>query len=200
MMKAFDKSIYGILCAVRNVKSLDIINRVGMIDEYNVIVPNLYLGNFKMGSNVDFLNKNNIKGIVNCTKDIPIDKYFDDKDKLRISVTDSKDTDNINLFKENIIHSIEFIDSCLEENKPVYVHCYYGLMRSATVVAAYLMKKYKIPKDLAIILVKEQRPRALSSFYNFNEILDYVENKYKLKPKSIEKEIKNENEEKTGNF
>jgi hypothetical protein len=65
------------------------------------------------------------------------------------------------------------------------------------------MKKYKIPKDLAIILVKEQRPRALSSFYNFNEILDYVENKYKLKPKSIEKEIKNENEEKTnktGNF
>ena len=126
------------------------------------------------------------------------------KDALNTVISESEDTaedtDNINLFKENIIHSIEFIDTCLEENKPVYVHCYYGLMRSATVVAAYLMKKYKIPKDLAIILVKEQRPMALSSFYNFNEILDYVENKYKLKPKSIEKEIKNENEEKTGNF
>jgi hypothetical protein len=191
-MKAFDKSVYTLLCAVRNIKSLDIINKIGMIDDYNIIVPNLYLGNFKMASNIEFLNKNNIKGIVNCTKDIPFDKYFNDKDKLRISITDSKEPDNINLFKENIINSIEFIDTCLEENKPVYVHCYYGLMRSATVVAAYLIKKYKIPKDLAIILVKEQRPRALSSIYNFNEILTYVENKYKIKNKNKNK-IKNEN-------
>jgi protein-tyrosine phosphatase len=197
-MKAFDKSVYTLLCAVRNIKSLDIINKIGMIDDYNIIVPNLYLGNFKMASNIEFLNKNNIKGIVNCTKDISFDKYFSDKDKLRISITDSKETDNINLFKENIINSIEFIDTCLEENKPVYVHCYYGLMRSATVVAAYLIKKYKIPKDLAIILVKEQRPRALSSIYNFNEILTYVENKYKIKIKNKIKNIvkeKNENED-----
>jgi hypothetical protein len=30
----------------------------------------------------------------------------------------------------------------------------------------------------AINIVKEQRPRALSSLYNFNEVIEFVENKY----------------------
>jgi protein-tyrosine phosphatase len=67
------------------------------------------------------------------------------------------------------------IDNSIEENKPVYVHCYWGLMRSATVVAGYLMLKYNLPMDDAINIVKEQRPKALSSFYNFNDVLQYVE-------------------------
>jgi protein-tyrosine phosphatase len=51
-------------------------------------------------------------------------------------------------------------------------------MRSATVVCGYLIKKYNMPYRDAINMVKEQRPRALSSLYNFNEILEYVEEKY----------------------
>ena len=57
----------------------------------------------------------------------------------------------------------------------VFVHCYWGLMRSATVVAAYLIKSYKITHIDAIQLIREQRQFALASFYNFNEILLYVE-------------------------
>jgi len=81
-------------------------------------------------------------------------------------------------FKNDIIDSIDFIENCLNQKKPVFVHCYWGLMRSATVIAAYLIKKYNISKLDAINIVKEQRPMALSSIYNFNEILDYIENKY----------------------
>ena len=177
-MKLFDKTFFSILNITRYPQTLNIVNRIGMIDDYNMIIPNLYLGNYKMASNLDFLNKHNIQCIINCTEDVEFDPYFDNKHKLRLDINDSKESDNINSFKEKIINSIDFIDNCLEENKPVYVHCYYGLMRSATVISAYLIKKYKIPKELSINIVKEQRPRALSSLYNFNEVLDFVEGIY----------------------
>jgi protein-tyrosine phosphatase len=48
-------------------------------------------------------------------------------------------------------------------------------MRSATVIAAYLIKRYKLSSKDAINIVKEKRPSALSSLYNFNEVLEYVE-------------------------
>jgi protein-tyrosine phosphatase len=48
-------------------------------------------------------------------------------------------------------------------------------MRSATVVAGYIMMKYNMSAENAINLVREKRPMALSSLYNFNEVLDYVE-------------------------
>ena len=51
-------------------------------------------------------------------------------------------------------------------------------MRSATVVAGYLIYKYSLSVNDAINIIKEQRPSALSSLYNFNEILYYLENKY----------------------
>jgi protein-tyrosine phosphatase len=49
-------------------------------------------------------------------------------------------------------------------------------MRSATVVAAYLIKKYNLTAEESINIIKEQRPKALVSFYNFNDVLKYVEN------------------------
>ena len=54
-------------------------------------------------------------------------------------------------------------------------------MRSSTLVCGYLIKKYNINYKDAIIIVKEKRPKALSSLYNFNEVLEYVEDYYKNK-------------------
>ena len=77
----------------------------------------------------------------------------------------------------NVIdNGVEFINTHKNiNNKIVFVHCYWGLMRSATVVAAYLMKKYNMPKDDAINIIREKRKCALLPFYNFNEVLNYVE-------------------------
>lgn len=177
-MNIFNKIVYGALCITRNKKSLAIINKVANIDDYNMIIPNLYLGNIKAANNIEFLKKNNICAIINCTENDNFSDYFKDKSKFRLSIKDSKDNDNMNKFKNDIIDSIDFIEESLNNNKPVFVHCYWGLMRSATVIAAYLIKKYNISKLDAINIVKEQRPMALSSIYNFNEILDFIENKY----------------------
>jgi protein-tyrosine phosphatase len=178
-MKIINKSIYNILSTLRNIKSLNIINRVANIDDYNLIIPNLYLGNIKNSSNVNFLIEKNIQAIINCTEDEPFDEYFDDKLKLRVKVNDSKEPENILEFKSQIVNAINFIDECIDNNKAVYVHCYWGLMRSATVIACYLIKKYNISSKDAINIVKEQRNFALMSIYNFNEVLEFVEDKYR---------------------
>ena len=180
-MNIFDTTIYSILKISKNNKILNIFNNIFNIDDYSIILPNLYLGNINLAYDISFLKENNISAIVNCTNEEPFNSYFDDKDKLRISINDSKDPNNINLFKKNIINGIDFIDKCINSGKKVYIHCFWGLMRSSTLVCAYLIKKYNIPYRDAILIVKEKRPMALSSLYNFNEVLEYVENYYSNK-------------------
>lgn len=177
-MSLFNKAVYNILCVTRNKKYLEIINKMGNIDNYNIIVPNIYLGNLNCANDIDFLKNNNIYAIVNCTENEPFNDYFLDKPTFRLCINDSKEEDNINNFKKNIIEAIEFIDNNVKEGKTVYIHCYWGLMRSATVTAGYLIMKYKLDYISAINLIKEQRPRALSSIYNFNEVLKSIDEKY----------------------
>lgn len=178
-MSLFNKTVYNILKYTRNKNSLKIINSIGNIDDYNLILPNLYLGNINCANDKNFLETNNIGAVVNCTEDEPFSDYFDDKPKIRILINDSKEKENIEKFKSEIIDCLLFIDDCIKNNKIVYVHCYWGLMRSATIVASYLIKKCNMSHIEAIHFVKEQRPLSLSSLYNFNEILIYVENYYK---------------------
>ena len=180
-MKFFNKTIYNILCLSRSKKTLNIVNTIANIDDYNLIIPNLYLGNILYANNLDFLTKNNIKAIINCTEKEPFHDYFNDKSKIRLYVNDSKEDENIEKFKSEIINCIDFIEESIKNNNSVYVHCYWGLMRSATVVAGYLIKRYGISHIDAIKIIKEQRPCALSSMYNFNEVLLFVENTYNKK-------------------
>jgi protein tyrosine/serine phosphatase len=177
-MKLFDKSIYSAISFVRNKKTLNILNNVAGINDFNMIIPNLYLGNINCASNKDFLSKYNIESIINCTENEPFDEYFEYKPKFRLSVKDNKEPENIEKFKNEIIDCINFIDNYLEEDKAVYIHCYYGLLRSATVVAGYLIKKYNITHEEAIRIVREQRPYSMVSLYNFNEVLKHVEQLY----------------------
>jgi len=180
-MNFINKNIYNLLCKFRNTETLTVVNNIAKIDDYNLIIPNLYLGNIKCANNLNFLLEHNIKGIINCNEHEHFHEYFNDatKKKLRLSINDSRDDTNISKFKHEIIDSINFIDDCLENNEPILVHCYWGLMRSATVVACYLIKKYKISAHEAICIVKTNRPYSLLSFYNFNEILQFVEDTYK---------------------
>ncbi len=62
-MNIFNKTIYNIISLARNTKSVKVVNKVANIDNYNLIIPNLYLGNIKGANNLKFLKKKNIQNL-----------------------------------------------------------------------------------------------------------------------------------------
>lgn len=166
--------VYNTISLLKNKYSLNALNTIANIEDYNIIINNLYLGNINKSMDLEFLKNNNIQAIINCTENEPFSEYFDDKLKLRLPINDSKEYENIENFKSLIPESIKFINYCLNNDKRIYIHCYWGLMRSATIVACFLIKKYNLSPSDSIQIIKDQRPRAIPSIYNFNEILNYV--------------------------
>ena len=82
---------------------------------------------------------------------------------------------NINISYNNlnidiIDNGVEFINTHKNINKQnVFVHCYWGLMRSATVIAGYLIKYENYSVDNAIELIKNKRSYTFSNLYNFRD-------------------------------
>ena len=78
---------------------------------------------------------------------------------------------------EQLFEAVKWIDDRIKEGKKVLVHCYAGLGRTGTVIAAYLIYKGMEP-DEAINFVREKRPGSIQtiqqelSLYIFKKILD----------------------------
>lgn len=104
------------------------------------------------------------------------DEKKDDKDEkyiLRLDIKDSKDDENVEKFMNVIDNGVEFINVHKNiNNKTVFVHCYWGLMRSATVIAGYLIKYENYSVDSAIELIQNKRSYTFSNLYNFKDILE----------------------------
>ncbi len=73
----------------------------------------------------------------------------------------------------NLQEIFDVIDNCRHLKKPLLIHCYGGVSRSATILTAYIMKKYGLRYEIAHQLLKEKRPevtlkpwskKALNSF------------------------------------
>ena len=141
-------------------------NKVDKICDY------LYLGNKDSSNDVDFLRNNQIESIVNCTKDLPFHHHFENKSRLRLSIDDSRDENNMREFYPLIRLGVLFIDEQIKLDKNVLVHCYWGWMRSATVIGAYLMEKYKMTPHEVKDYIRDRRPYTMMSIYNFDDLLE----------------------------
>jgi protein-tyrosine phosphatase len=173
-MSNFEKSFYKLISFSRSKISLNIFNFITNNDNSIFIMPNLYLGNINAANDIDFLQKNQISSIVNCSNEIEFHEYFKDKNKFRLSINDNKEQENIKKFQENIFDALKFIDYEINKKRVILVHCYYGLMRSATVIAAYLIVKYKMSVNDAVEFLKKKNKMIFNRSYNFIEILEYV--------------------------
>ena len=173
-MSNFEKSFYKLISFGRSKISLNIFNFITNNDNSIFIMPNLYLGNINAANDIDFLQKNQINSIVNCSNEIEFNEYFNDKHKFRLLIDDNKEPENIKKIKENIFDALKFIDNEINKKHVILVHCYFGLMRSATVVAAYLIVKYKMSVNDAVEFLKKKNKMIFNRNYNFIEILDYV--------------------------
>ena len=124
------------------------------------IIPKLWLGNYKSALSRKFINKHNIKYIINVTKNIPNLFEKDGIKYLNIKIND------IDTRYQNINDMLDlcnkFISDALQKNNGILVHCKKGHHRSASIVASYLIKNLKYDYVKAILLINSIRKCALS--------------------------------------
>ena len=146
---------------------------------YDQILPNLWLGNLNACLNSKFLEENNIKAVVSLYSPKLNTNFFTKKD---IAIFQVQVKDNMS-FKSNLVvfnnldQIIDYMDHYLKNKQNVLVHCHYGWQRSATVCAAYIMKKYNKSMQEAVDYVQDRRDLSFFPDVNFFIALRLYEKK-----------------------
>jgi len=133
------------------------------------ILPNLWLGNLKAAHSEEFLTNHNITLVVNCSRDIP---FFSNTTKnVRISVNDNLKKNEIQRLYNYFSKAVDVIHDNLNDMQTILVHCYAGRQRSASIIAAYLMKYADMRYEEAINIIKSKRAVAFMPGINFEDAL-----------------------------
>ncbi|XP_037038369.1 dual specificity protein phosphatase MPK-4 [Bradysia coprophila] len=150
------------------------------------IEKGLYLGNVTAATDKGSLQAHDITHILTVDS-CPLPSHV-----LQISTLTNKYIQVSDVAKEDLLSHfddcIEFIENSLLNNKRVLVHCYFGVSRSAAVVIAYIMRKYKISFSPAFERVKSKRRfvgpnpgfvQQLRLFYKMKWTIDIHHEQYK---------------------
>ncbi len=119
------------------------------------ILPNLYLGSAFNAYDIDQLNRINANVIINVTKEI--DNFHESILKFTYYKYPIADDNNEPIW-EILKITNEQINFHLARGDCVFVHCYMGASRSASVVINYLMKSKLQTYYNAYNYVKNARP------------------------------------------
>lgn len=143
--------------------------------------PDLWLGGDYAAASSQFFKAKGINAVLNCTPEIP--HYFCGKgvEYARISLGDSRESDDMKAMRELLEFASEWIHVHRDiYKKTIYIHCNQGINRSATCLAAYLIKY----KGMSLNDVKEfysiSRQAAFyhGAYATFDPILKDWEKKY----------------------
>ena len=145
-------------------------------NDADLIIPGIWLGNKSASMNEEFLKRNSITVVFNCTKDLPFHSSI--KRRYRVPVDDNLQPDeirNLELWSYEIVYKIK-----KEHNKGrnILVHCYAGMQRSAASVAMYLIATNRMNADQAISYLKEKRPIVFFPASNFYDAITGFQKSY----------------------
>ncbi len=135
------------------------------------VIDNIYIGNSLNASNYYELINHNITHVINVSEEIS-NYYPDDMEYLRISVSDTNDASLESYF----IKALKFIENADGSN--IFIHCFMGSSRSATIVVLYLMKYHKMSFEQAYKFLKTKRP-VVNMNVTFAEELQDIEKNMK---------------------
>ena len=131
------------------------------LKEIDCIIPptedygGLYLGNLQGAKNHDLLRKTQIRAVLTVAKGTGLNYQKNDPIVNFHEVIPADDVETYDLSQHFDI-AIDFIERHRKYTS-VFVHCFYGVSRSASIVIAYLMKKNKWQFERAVLEVKEKR-------------------------------------------
>lgn len=121
---------------------------------YSQIIPGLYLSNARAAADKDVLRRLNITHVLTVEAHRLPKNTFQDTDISTLFIR-AYDTPNTHLLPYFPMANA-FIDEGLQKGN-VLVHCHFGVSRSATLVIAYIMEKYKLTYDQAVVYVRQRR-------------------------------------------
>jgi protein-tyrosine phosphatase len=121
-------------------------------DNLDPIMPGLFISSKFEAENISLLKHHGITHIVNLSGEANKFEMLGFR-YLKIDIMDDGDVVNILDLMEGIHR---FMDQGLQTNGKVLVHCWAGVSRSATVILAYLVSRYKmsLPQSLRHVLGK----------------------------------------------
>jgi protein-tyrosine phosphatase len=150
--KTYDNINLCELCYETNIKHLNSFNANLEYEPPNYIIDNIYLGSQKSGVDVNQLFELNIKYVLILGKGM--EGKFNQIIYKIIEIDDSLEQSLSNYIRE----ALDFISESQKNNSKILVHCVSGISRSASIVIAYMMDKYKMNYDEAFTYVKTKRP------------------------------------------
>lgn len=152
-----------------------------------IIEPFLYLGSAYAASNPKVLQYYGITHVLNVAMELPVHNRFNFRVKTKQIMADDSQSYNI---RYNFEEAFKFIEDARAKGGRVLVHCAMGISRSATIVLAYLMYKYRVPLNTAYEFVKARRPEInpnpgfMSILQQYEYELSYPNMQYAARPQA----------------
>lgn len=140
------------------------------------ILPGLWLGNAKASMDENFIHRNNIRVVFNCTKNLPFSPMI--PNKYRIPVDDNLEEEeirNMELWSSEIAFKIM---AEYKEGNVILVHCMAGMQRSAASVAMMMIVYLQLHATPVMKMIREKRPIAFYPNANFGRSIHYFDQKF----------------------
>jgi protein-tyrosine phosphatase len=130
--------------------------------EADFVVDGIYLGSLKATRRREALDNHGITAIVNISNKDLYTENLQGLEVLRFDLLDSA-TSMISLHFDS---TFAFIEKNIASGGKVLIVCHRGISRSATLTAAYIMRKRNMTWDAALQIVKSARA-VVNPNYNF---------------------------------
>ena len=136
------------------------------------ILPNLWIGNNEI---LKVKEKLNINFIINCTKDLHfLGKYS----QYKMEMKNNLEKYEIIKMYEYLNETSEFIYKKLLENNSVLVVCETSNQKSASIIAAYIIKYGKINMNNTINSIRTKHNTAFYPAIDYKNALEMFESKF----------------------
>lgn len=135
------------------------------------IIPKLWVGDVESSQDIEFLTKNNIQVVINCTKDLPFTEHPIVKYRYRLPVDDNLREAEFNNMANFIGEIVKIINGYYQKGYRILIHCYAGIQRSAFVFLIYHVQFHSRDYQKTLKLLKSKRPIVFTPIINFSPVI-----------------------------
>ncbi|KAF9463677.1 protein-tyrosine phosphatase-like protein [Collybia nuda] len=150
----------------------------GLPNLSEILKGQIYIGNLSAARSIEYRKKYGITHTISVCPEYP----STGPNHLAITIEDTE-------YDDILVHlpkACQFIQRALEEGGKVLVHCVMGISRSATVVAAFLMKTRKLSRSAAVRFIKQRRPQVHPNYGFIKQLEIFAECHYEVSPDNPE--------------